>query len=291
MKKLASKITAVLVAAGLMFSAGTIGNIDFGLTAFAEENTAEGYTNGFCDKYELKADGSWGLIDDDANCTHTNCNGYQPATKNTQDCYEIGNAGQLYWFADKVNNDKEHYGSAKAVLTANITVNSGLEGKNGLLDSLEYNETGEVTNGENITSWTPIGNSNNQYTGTFDGQGHTISGLYFINTSTEYVGLFGMVESGGSVSNVGVEDSYFKGKDYVGGVCGLNYCGTITNCYNTGNVSGSGRVGGVCGKNAAAADAHVTTITNVTATITNCYNTGAVSGTNDYVAILKVDTR
>lgn len=47
MKKLASKITAVLVAAGLIFPAGTIGNIDFGLTAFAEENTAEGYTNGF----------------------------------------------------------------------------------------------------------------------------------------------------------------------------------------------------------------------------------------------------
>ena len=73
MKKLASKITAVLVAAGLMFTAGTIGNIDFGLTAFAEENTAEGYTNGFCDN---------------DNCTHTNCNGYQPATL-TIDKYDI----------------------------------------------------------------------------------------------------------------------------------------------------------------------------------------------------------
>lgn len=171
MKKLASKITAVLVAAGLMFPAGTIGNIDFGLTAFAEENTAEGYTNGFCDKYELKADGSWGLIDENDNCTHTNCNGYQPATltidkydidgvEGFDEVYEIGNAGQLYWFADKVNNDNSNFGSAKAVLTANITVNSGLEGKNGLLDSLEYNETGEVTNGVNFTSWTPIGNSN-----------------------------------------------------------------------------------------------------------------------------------
>ena len=274
MKKLASKITAVLVAAGLMFSAGTIGNIDFGLTAFAEENTAEGYTNGFCDKYKLKADGSWGLIDDDANCTHTNCNGYQPATdENNDGVYEIGNAGQLYWFAALVNgtNGLTQDLGAKAVLTVNITVNSGLEGKNGLLDSLEYNETGEVTNGENFTSWTPIGNSgDNQYTGTFDGQGHTISGLYF-NTSTDFVGLFGVVGSGGSVSNVGVVDSYFKGKKHVGGVCGLNYGGTITNCYNRGTVSGSGRVGGVCGYN------------NYGGTIENCYNTGTVSGSGDWV--------
>lgn len=49
MKKLASKITAVLVAAGLMFPTGTLGNIDFGLTAFAEET---GYVNGFCTEYE-----------------------------------------------------------------------------------------------------------------------------------------------------------------------------------------------------------------------------------------------
>ena len=274
MKKLASKITAVLVAAGLMFPGGTIGNIDFGLTAFAEENTAEGYTNGFCDKYGLKADGSWGLIDDDANCTHTNCNGYQPATdENNDGVYEIGNAGQLYWFAALVNgtNGLTQDLGAKAVLTANITVNSGLEGKNGLLDSLEYNETGEVTNGESFTSWTPIGNSSNQYTGTFDGQEHTISGLYFFNTRTGYVGLFGTVGSGGSVSNVGVEDSYFKGKALVGGVCGMNYYGTITNCYNTGTVSGSSyEVGGVCGY-------------NYGGTIENCYNTGTVSGSGDAV--------
>ncbi|MGN0700808.1 MAG: hypothetical protein ACI4J8_07405, partial [Oscillospiraceae bacterium] len=119
MKKLASKITAVLVAAGLMFPAGTIGNIDFGLTAFAEEN-AEGYTNGFCDKYEVKADGSWGLINENDNCTHDNCNGYQPATDSDSDgVYEIGNAGQLYWFAALVNgtNGLTKTTGANAILT------------------------------------------------------------------------------------------------------------------------------------------------------------------------------
>ena len=244
--------------------------------------TAEGYDeNGFCTSYEL-TNGTWALKNDATACaTHgETCNGYQPAAEEQLDydingdgttdgndkAYKITNAGQLYWFADKVNNDKENYGSAKAVLTANITVNSNL------LSSLQFDsETGEVTNGENFTSWTPIGNSgDNQYTGTFDGQGHTISGLYF-NTSTDFVGLFGVVGSGGSVSNVGVVDSYFKGKKHVGGVCGLNYGGTITNCYNRGTVSGSGRVGGVCGYN------------NYGGTIENCYNTGTVSGSGDWV--------
>ena len=293
MKKLASKITAVLVAAGLMFPAGTIGNIDFGLTAFAEENTAEGYTNGFCDKYGLKADGSWGLIDDNDNCTHTNCNGYQPATdENNDGVYEIGNAGQLYWFAACVNGSTEgiqQNKSAKAVLTADITVNTGnVANCNG-------------TKATGWTDWTPIGNSNNQYTGTFDGQGHTISGLY-LNTSTGYVGLFGTVGSGGSVSNVGVVDSYFKGTNNVSGVCGYNNGGTITNCYNTGNVSGSSCVGGVCGYNDGGTIENCYNTGTVsgsrlvggvcgynyapsdrTATITNCYNTGAVSGTGPYV--------
>ena len=67
-------------------------------------------------------------------------------------------------------------------------------------------------------------------------------------------------------SNVGVEDSYFKGNACVGGVCGWNSGGTITNCYHTGAVSATGEyayVGGVCGENYG--------------TITNCYHTGAVS--------------
>lgn len=49
------------------------------------------------------------------------CDAYEPAVLNSDHVYEIGNAGQLYWFADKVN--KEFYGNAKAVLTANIVVN------------------------------------------------------------------------------------------------------------------------------------------------------------------------
>ena len=134
--------------------------------------------------------------------------------------YQIGTKAELYWFAALVNGElggETPNASANAVLTANITVT---------------NET-----------WTPIGNdSYNPYTGTFDGQGHTISGLYFNDGSASYVGLFGYNK--GTIKNVGVVDSYFYGNQYVGGVCGGNE-GTITGCYNTGKVSGSSYGGGV----------------------------------------------
>ncbi|MGN0442592.1 MAG: GLUG motif-containing protein [Acutalibacteraceae bacterium] len=168
--------------------------------------------------------------------------------------YQIGTKEELYWFADKVNNDNANYGSASAVLTADIVVNTDV-----------LNDSGELNTGT-FTSWTPIGNDSNKYTGTFDGQGHTVSGLYFNGTSTDYVGLFGYLGSGGEIKNTGVIDSYFNGANSVGGVCGNKASGTITGCYNTGTVSGSSYVGGVCGRNIG--------------TITGCYNTGTVSGSS-----------
>ena len=188
----------------------------------------------------------------------TVCGAYQPALDSDGDGYlEIGNAGQLYWFADKVNNDNANYGSANAVLTADITVNKDL------LSLLEYDTKGNVTNDTDFTSWTPVGNEKYRYAGTFDGENHTVSGLYFNDDNTDDVGFFGFVENC-SISNVGVVDSYFNGRDYIGGVCGRNGA-IISNCYNTGTVSGSNDVGGVCGFNMYR--------------ITNCYNTGTVSGT------------
>ena len=65
-----------------------------------------------------------------------------------------------------------------------------------------------------------MGNNQNPYAGTFDGQGHTISGLYFNERSPSYIGLFG--SNSGTIKNVGVVDSYFYGHYNVGGVCGYN---------------------------------------------------------------------
>ena len=187
-------------------------------------------------------------------CKDCNADVYQPATLNNG-VYEISNAGQLYWFAEQVNGGNT---GINAELTANITVSSGL------LSSLVTDESGEVTNGETLRSWTPIGNNSYIYTGTFNGNGFYVSGLYFNETNTAYVGLFGHIGSGGRVSNVGVVDSYFNGNNYVSGVCGYSSSGTIENCYNAGTISGKNKIGGVSGY--------------ASATIKNCYNTGTVSG-------------
>ena len=196
--------------------------------------------------------------------------------------YKISSAKQLYWFAGLVNGDAsvcnydenanpsgtQQNKAACAVLTANIVVNSGLaEGKT-LLESLEYDASGNVTNGSNFVAWTPIGfNYQNPFTGTFDGKRYTVSGLYFNDTSKERVGLFGYVDSDGKISNVGVLDSYFQFRMRGGGICGHNK-GEINNCTNGGTVignnTGSG-AGGVCGMNYG--------------TVKDCKNTGSVSGT------------
>lgn len=188
--------------------------------------------------------------------------------------YEISNAGQLYWFAGLVNgtlDGVEQNTLANAILTANITVNENL------LDSLQYDTEGNVSNGSDFISWTPIadwmGNRTTQYSGTFDGNNKTVSGLYFNGDST-CIGLFGSSESDGNIKNVGVVDSYFKGNDHVGGVCGNN-AGTITNCYNAGNltaIESSATIGGICGYNNGG-------------TVTNCYNTGTVTATGSVASV------
>lgn len=181
--------------------------------------------------------------------------------------YQITSAAELYWFAGLVNGtltDGTQNNSACAKLMNDITVNDNL------LKNITYkkdesgNPTNEVTNGENFISWTPIGANGSAYQGTFDGNGKTISGLFFNDSTKDYVGLFANICEA-TIRNVGVVDSYFFGEYYVGGVCAFGVDGTITGSYNTGGVSGNGDVGGVCG-------------VGIRGTITDSYNTGSVSG-------------
>jgi len=179
------------------------------------------------------------------------CDGYQPAALNKDGIYEISNAGQLYWFAQQI---AETNNAIDAILIANIVVNEG------------------TINAESINArvWTPIGlysaDYSTNYIGTFNGNGKTVSGLYFNDSNTNFVGLFGYVGDAGKVSNVGVINSYLCGGERVGGVAGFNR-GSVTNCYNTGAVSGDNSIGGVVGENCG--------------TVSGCYNTGAVSSEKD----------
>ena len=179
---------------------------------------------------------------------------YQPAELK-DGYYQIKNAGNLYWFAQQVNGGN---GAINGKLTTNIVVNQNVL-VNGALNS----------NTDGFRVWTPIGYWNSSedlsyYVGTFDGAGFTVSGLYHNDSTKSRIGLFGAVSANGIVKNVGVVDSYFCGKERVGGVVGSsNTSSTVQNCYNTGIVSGNANVGGVVGY-------------NYEGTVQNCYNMGAV---------------
>ena len=117
-------------------------------------------------------------------------------------------------------------------------------------------------------NWTPIGTSN-LYSGTFDGGGHTITGLTF-TTNDEYAGLFGWLNKAGTVKNVvmeGVQITSNHMSGSIGGVVGYSY-GTIENCSVSGSVSGTIFVGGVVGA-------------QVGGSITGCSSSATVKGTAD----------
>ena len=188
--------------------------------------------------------------------------------------YKIATADDLLEFADKVNN--QHRTSAWAELTADIDLSSVCSKEKG--------------------NWTPIGNSSNEYIGTFNGAGHTISGLYIDSSDNDYKGLFGYVGTGGTVKDLSVSGTV-SGSLYVGGVVGRNR-GSVEDCAFTGSVSGSYYVGGVVGYNISSGNViNCTNTGDVSGTsnyvggvvgdnddghVTNCYNTGKVTGSSDY---------
>ena len=118
--------------------------------------------------------------------------------------------------------------------------------------------------------WTPIGTSfDNSYTGTFDGGGHTITGLT-VTTNDEYAGLFGCLGKAGTVKNVVMEDVQItsnRSSGFAGGVAGFSM-GTIENCSVSGSVSGTVYVGGVVGA-------------QWEGSITGCSSSATVKGTTD----------
>ena len=118
--------------------------------------------------------------------------------------------------------------------------------------------------------WTPIGTSfDNSYTGTFDGGGHTITGLT-ITTKDQFVGLFGYLNRAGTVKNVVMEGIQITSNHMfgnTGGVAGFSW-GTIENCSVSGSVSGTVYVGGVVG-------------VQIAGSITGCSSSATVKGTVD----------
>ncbi len=188
--------------------------------------------------------------------------------------YAISNAGQLYWFADYIDeyDGTEH---VDAVLTADIVVN-----ENVLTDSGELSE-----NSEDFMEWNPIGWYDNvtwdlkgYYEGTFDGNNHSISGLYFNNPEENFVALFSFVGMDSCIKNVTLTDTYFNGGTDISGICSIVYNyryaeieyfpkkSRFENCVNNGTIKAVGGASGICGGS------------SVPCTIAGCINNGDISG-------------
>ena len=231
------------------------------------------------------------------------------------DPYQISTAEGLKWFRDKVNgsNGQTQNAGAHAKLMNDIVLNDGT-----------FDENGTYTpgaSGKAAEKWTPIAYSGlfNEhttlyYTGTFDGQGHTIKGLYVsINNATSIgdavcLGLFSTAKKA-VIRNVTVTGYVFGFAGNLGGIVGYLSDGTIENCANyctvkstLADTEGPSYVGGIAGamdKGSVIRDCYNTgTITvveyrewNMTggvvgysddSAVSNCYNAGKVAGSWNY---------
>lgn len=149
--------------------------------------------------------------------------------------------------------------SAEGLKNIASLVNSGATGINITLDT-----DLDLTDME----WTPIGNYEKQYTGTFDGNGKTITGLTFNQSETNNVGLIGYLGENGIVRDVKLDKVTIKANNNVGGIVGGNSSGgSIIGCSVSGDISGARQVGGVVG--------YLGIGYNV---VTACYHEGSISG-------------
>ena len=110
-------------------------------------------------------------------------------------------------------------------------------------------DASETENWNDGDGWEPIGEFNNEFNGSFDGQGYEINDLYIDRPNTYYVGLCGFTDTDSVVENVGLIDVDITGDRDVGGLLGLSY-GTVSDSYATGSVEGGyWQVGGLVGRN------------------------------------------
>lgn len=113
--------------------------------------------------------------------------------------------------------------------------------------------------------WMPIGTSfSDNFTGVYNGNEHTITGLFINRPSTSYQALFGRTE-GATIMNLGVKESNITGDRYVGSIVGLTSSTIIENCFTDGQTKGNIEVGGFVGRNSS------------NSTIENCYANGSVT--------------
>ena len=191
-------------------------------------------------------------------------------TKNSP--YRIASYAELENVADKIKKAiAEKKDDVYFQLSESFDANGGKFNVNSD-KTLQYEKTdgegfADIGEGiEGLNEWDPINLKDKSVKVHFDGNKKTITGLY-VNSGKDPAGLFGYLNEGSEVTNLGLIGGCINGQDQVGSVCGYSE-GSVSVCYNTGFVVGANNVGGLVGNNSG--------------TVQICYNTGTVSG-NDMV--------
>ena len=163
------------------------------------------------------------------------------------DTYTIYTAMGLAWFASTVNGDNNFSGKT-------VTLANDINLECGLITDYDCSESNFNTKITATNSWIPIGKSfednNKGFQGTFDGKGHTVSGVKINDTTHGGVdkGLFGHIYNA-TIKNLGVINSNISATNTVGGIVAFSHDvnSSIINCYSNANVSGYQYVGGIVG--------------------------------------------
>jgi hypothetical protein len=213
---------------------------------------------------------------------------YSGGTGEPNNPYQIATAADLIALGEDPNDYDKHF-----ILTADIDLDPNLPGRKVFDKAVIAPDTKPNDEYDSFQG--------TAFSGVFDGDGHTISHLRILGQS-DYLGLFGLLEFGGEIKDLGVANVEITASGgYVGGLVGGNgswesYGGTVTQCYSSGSVSGTGSVGGLVGYNSGGSisssystgvvrgdEAVGGLVGSHGGILTNCYSTGAVSGTGDYV--------
>lgn len=176
--------------------------------------------------------------------------------------YIIKTAEQLAHLSFVIGAKDKDYLEKYYKLGADIILNDG---------EIINEKGGLAADSTKLHKWTPIGNSSVAFAGSFDGDGHTVSGM-FINTTSTHNGLFG--HSSGTVQNLTVENGWVMGGKYTAGVVGMNDKGLLKNLTNKGSVVGVGEfTGGIVGS-------CQSTTSGKETIISHSYNYGVITGKN-----------
>lgn len=226
------------------------------LTETAENDISEVKNQGFIDKLNNNSNFDWNdwifnnegypVVSDENNRFWQPCEYDLTENDNT---YNINTPEELAWISQKVNAGETFEGKT-IFLEQNIDL------------SAKY--------------WLPIGNENNAFSGTFDGNNHKITGLKFNSDDCSFIGLFGKTQNA-IIKNMELLNADITGREKVGALCGLIALTEIENCSVTGCINGDSYIGGAVGWTSGWRECTVKNVT-VNAKISGEYYAGGIVG-------------